>query len=104
MYKETISLLELLILGGTVACILFLVAEITYPFTDATLRRMFPPTGSSKDLEEYACPELDPTVIHAFLKDPTEKEREEVASYILRRDRREAAEESSMLERLRTSG
>jgi hypothetical protein len=45
-------------------------------------------------------PEVDPTIIHAFLKEPSEKQRSEVQAYIDRQSRRERGEEAAMLERL----
>jgi len=95
------TVVDMLVIAFGVACTFVLAVEAIHPFIDRACDEWRGLAGVSHVNDEDLYPEVDHNVIQAFLKEPSDKQREAVQVHIDRRNRRERAEEAMLLERLR---
>ena len=91
---------DLLIVTAGLLCAIILLIEILTPFIDDTCDKLLGLSSVSQVNDEDLYPEVDHTIIRAFLKEPTAQQLLDVQVHIDRRVRRESAEDAMLLERL----
>jgi len=101
MYTDPVTITDMFVVALTLACIIILAAEVIHPFIDDACDRLLGVSRTSKVNDEDMYPEVDHTIIEAFLKEPSDAQRETIQVHIDRRTRRENAEEAMLLERFR---